>query len=365
MAMAGIAEASPVWVDFDQSVYFSVGRDAEGLPAPLPNDVFARSAPQAVPPTSHGEVFVSPTGPSIAPDGTNQLVFSLAILGLVPSDNLDALSGGADGTWISGRHLPGVLLFSVDPNAVGMVGSDVREEAVDEPPPDGDPGNEAAGDVFKSRPTAPFGSWEGTLIDPAKKSNDLIVDENALGLQAPANAGLVPPEDDLDALETEGGPGIFFSLDSASPSIGGAVTPDDILLSPFGPFGIYADGVTIGLVPGDDLDALVLSDAGTSLYLDPGVDEALFSLAPGSPSLYGPDGIPGTADDWSPGDVFYTNFTGGFGLYASHDYLGLEFGDNLNALDIKATPEPASMLLLGFGLVGLAGYALRRRRNKK
>jgi hypothetical protein len=40
--------------------------------------------------------------------------------------------------------------------------------------------------------------------------------------------------------------------------------------------------------------------------------------------------------------------------------------ENVNALEAVSTvPEPTSILLLGFGLAGLAGYVLHRRRNKK
>ena len=39
--------------------------------------------------------------------------------------------------------------------------------------------------------------------------------------------------------------------------------------------------------------------------------------------------------------------------------------ENINALEAASTPEPSSILLLGFGLAGLAGLALRRRKNKK
>ena len=112
--------------------------------------------------------------------------------------------------------------------------------------------------------------------------NDLYRDERELGLQAPAGEGSTPPEDDLDAF-------------------GGPVSSNDILVSTapdpnFG-FDIYADGILdIGLMPGDILDALALSDIGTVApgrpsgnapngILDTGSDEALFSLQAGSPTL--------------------------------------------------------------------------------
>jgi hypothetical protein len=299
--------------------------------------------------------------------------------GLVPNDNVDALSFGRD----SGN----VLFFSVDPATMGVPGTAVGVHAVTSPftfpaapplptnPGGGDPGDEAAGDVFKSLPFAPFGSYiplhfaTGRFATPATAApNDLATDEFLLGLQAPAMNGsaIAPPEDDLDGLElsdaadlvfgvdlidnaTGIGPPdgipdryVFFSIDTASPSsalvLPPPVDPDDILVTPPGgfSFGVFADGtVDIGLLPGDDIDALALSDVAILGSLDPGLDEALFSLHPGSPSvLVGPDGIAASGDEVSAADVFYTSFTGVFTLYASAGALGLLFGDNVDALDI-------------------------------
>ena len=64
---------------------------------------------------------------------------------------------------------------------------------------------------------------------------------------------------------------------------------------------------------------------------------------------------------FEPGDLFYTDFTGGFSLWLSHAQLGLLRGDELNALDVKppcVIPEPA-----GLGLIGLVALGLRRRRR--
>jgi hypothetical protein len=355
---------------------FQSAGDPLGAP-PNGSNVDRMSSALGIGPAPGGPPFLGPFAPNPgAPFPAPPPPGGLGTFGLKSGDNVDGLSFGRD----SGD----VLLFSVDPATMGVPGTHVRIQAVTSPfggaaaapfptnPGGGDPGNEAAGDVFKSLPLAPFGSYiplhlaTGMYLTPATlAANELAIDEFLLGLQAAALNGsaLGPPEDDLDGLElsdagdaifgvdlVDNGTGIgppdgvpdrfvFFSLDTASVSVApGVFDTDDVLVVPppgFA-FGLYADGtIDIGLLPGDDVDALALSDVATPGGLDPGLDEALFSLHPGSPSvLVGPDGFPASGDEVSAADVFYTSFTGTYALYASAAALGLLAGDNVNAIDI-------------------------------
>jgi len=365
-------------------VSFSVDRKAEGLnPAQSsPNDVFSLGTAGGHGKATQGEIFQSSGAFGASPDVTNALrisgVLGLAVgpiapppaplppaslpaaLGLADGDNVDALSYGKDGGY--------VLHFSVDAKSPGKPGTDVNYQAVISPPgaaafpaptntDGGDPGHEAAGDIFKSKAFAKFGSYTTPGPAPSASAHELELDEKALGLQAAAidGAKLGPPEDNLDALEiadagdpewgvdldTDGLPDpercVFFSIDKTSPTASGG-TPVPLsacILVTKGPvrsFSVYASPDTMGLDPGDDLDALALSDVETLGVLDPGFDEALFSLAPGSPTL--------SASGRSPADVFYTKFDGTHSLYASADELGLLACCNIDALDISAScPE--------------------------
>lgn len=243
-------------------------------------------------------------------------------------DNLNALSYGQD-------PIENPLYFSVDEVAVGQLGTDVNIEA--------SPGiEEAAGDVYKSLP--PF------------FDNELFIDEQALGL-APGFFG-----DDLDALDLDSRPAPFtyFSIDflSVTNGFGGADLQNDILVSDGnGGFDIYAFHQQIGLQVGDDIDALILIDildGDLDPIADPGIDIALFSLDQFSPSTFtftGLDYAPCISGQLSPSDVCITDFTGGFGLWASALDLGLRPDDNLDALD--TIPEPGTVFLLGVGLLGL------------
>jgi subtilisin-like proprotein convertase family protein len=230
-------------------------------------------------------------------------------------------------------------------------------------------GAEVGGDLFSSTVFAPFGGVGGPPFPAVAPfgGNFLWIPEVDLGLQAPANrcSGLGAKEDDLDAVELSdaavvdvNGDGIpdygdklvFFSLGPASPSLGAAgVSVNDILVSIpgfTGSFATYANGVgNIGLLAGDDINALVLSDTGGPGGVPNGVievpgDEALFTLAPGSPSLVAGANPNMPAGPHSAGDVFHTGFVpapGGITLYAGSAALGLDGDDVIDALDIGST----------------------------
>ena len=344
--------------------------------------------------------------------------------GLNPGDNINALSYGKDSGNVLyfsvDPRATGVLGTGVNNEAVQSTSQMGPWPAVNPIPMNpgggdwvlGSPvgGNEAAGDVFKAGAFRMFGAYVGQHLEdgavdlcwvcdhPNRPANVCFVDEAQLGLQAPANNGSFlndQVEDDLDALEyadthdgtwgvdmdgdgqVDNGKFAFFSLNAPS-GPAGADSPEDILVSAGATpnsFSVYADGInTIGLQAGDDLDALILSDLALKQMpegqiiawmpdgvLNPGLDEALFSLAAGSPSL-------GAA--FSPGDVFYTDFQGSFSLWVSAAQLGLLATDELNALDTMPhplddgppIPEPGTLVLVLLSGVGLLRRRAVRRR---
>jgi hypothetical protein len=146
---------------------------------------------------------------------------------------------------------------------------------------------------------------------------------------------------------------IFFSLDGASPSWFGS--PADILVSQAGVagFGLFATASSLGLNNADDVDALAVWSLDP-WQMVPGLDYALFSLAPSSPTLWGADGAPGQAgidddgrngvddlgevgfgDDQSPADIFVTAFVGTYKLYLAANTIGMRNTDNVDALDVE------------------------------
>ena len=96
-------------------------------------------------------------------------------------------------------------------------------------------------------------------------------------------------------------------------------------------------------------------------------DLAVFTMAPGSPSLTAYEASLATAgfgrfgDMLSPSDVFITDFDGTFSLYATAESLGLLPSDVIEGLDV--VPEPSSLVLLSLGAASLA-YGWRKRRRK-
>ncbi|HYU31219.1 MAG TPA: hypothetical protein VEW48_03585, partial [Thermoanaerobaculia bacterium] len=258
--------------------------------------------------------------------------------GLVAGDNADALSANTP----TPPTLNYIFVFSGDRNTLAQMGTPYRAEAMN---------NQAASDLWR---TQVFSSQSPAAVVAA-----------ACG--APALFGAPPPvqhrlqtdyrlipflpsgmffggvEDDIDDFDLDDfdpsgdhvqDVGIYFSLDPASPSLGGG-SGADLFFAPAGggwvPFSTAADA---GLVAADDIDALVIWDGGAPGQMDPNMDVAVFSLAPGSPALAGADGVVGTADDFSPATLFVTDFAGYFCLYTRPPQLFLRGVDNIDGLDV-------------------------------
>jgi len=378
-------------------VFFSTDRATVGLQRSGVSQE-SRFGSNGVPPEQGSDVFR--TGMT----GSNALFVAETALGLVPGgaagvDNVNALSYGLDGlAGLSFQHLS----FSVEANAAGQDFTDLASQ-------NGALKDQDASDIFDS-------DTGSNAPGRAAGGNVLMYNQELLGLGVAGGAngrGNVGPDfnidgdqDELDGLELHRPRVIdvlddpisdygqlmaeeyfvYFSLDLASPSLGGPNSADDIFINGHGGPALFADGIAdIGLLADDDLDALTLDDISVGLPglgilntgrdkivddifslegIDPlgSCDIALFSLAPDSPSLEGPDGILGTADDFSPGDVFITDFDGTYHMFATAESLGLLFADNLDALDTDYAlfiPEPAALSLLILG----AAAAFRRRRR--
>ena len=246
-------------------------------------------------------------------------------------DDLNALSLS------TGSPAAAQPLFSVDRVSWGAAGTAVREQAA--------PG-EAAADVFR-----PDG----------RGGNAVHLDEEALSLKP----GFF--RDDLNAYSAaveSGEQKVYFSIDALSASATSAFpTPASVILVSDGSWtsSVFADAAAIGLLPGDDIDALIVLDAGGDGIANAGTDRAVFSLSPFSTSTYLASGAvyaAGLPGSLSPADVLVTNFDGSYELLAAAADLGLLPEDNVDALEV---PEPATMLWIALGWAGLSARGRRAR----
>lgn len=265
----------------------------------------------------------------------------LVVPGGVPGVNVDALSYNALGPSPSGFGFTPLIDFSVDGLASGLAGSAVATESVS---------FQAETDVFRS--TA-FGT------------NVLLHDGDGTGPGIAASLGLLEMASlspgGVDAFESQptgapppvGAGGIYWSVDIASLSTApySGASAADIFVGGFagGPI-VYASESSLGLLPGDELDALQVYDLGIPGVFD-APDIVLFSLDPTSTSL--------ATLGVSPGDILMSGAGGFLGTLIPDVALGLSPGDNLNALSVSHIPEPGTLGLLS-ALV-LAVLARRRR----
>jgi hypothetical protein len=251
-----------------------------------------------------------------------------------------------------------VIYFSVDDASIGRPGTPVRNQALR---------LQQAGDryVLNGRTSvAPaIGPFPAVRVGGLPGPRHLLSANQTAYNEIPSipppafNAWPPPagatPMDDMDALELNpldlNGDGIhdtilYFTLAAGSPTLLGlGASGADILVAPPGlpVAGIYAPSFSMGLTPADDIDGLAVWNVATNpMVANPGLDYAIFSLTRGSPYLNGPDGIAGTADDYSAADIFVTNFTGTNVLFMSATQIGLLTTDNIDGLDVEPFSGP-------------------------
>jgi len=353
-----------------------------------------------------------------------------AALPLAPSPSLGALGSGSDGALVSPaigglEQVPnGMFIDAFSTNHFRRAFTDVPiiqiEFSVDRITP-GLPGSASAaefavgqqpGDIYTSTATFPnpavfvgalgAGPFAGPLPSAGVGgSNTLAIDESAFGLLTAAGivgpgtpAGPITPgsHDNVDAFDhlaqIPGSPaaplGVYpvHSYFAVAPdeAVAVGVSAADIFDTAAFSLGTasipFAPAASMGLDTGgtntDSIDALVVFDGGrlggpvnNGPGAEPGIDYALFSLAPGSASLAPGALVP---PGLSASDVFFTDFSGAFGVYAFPGDLGLLPGapgfpfqnqSNIDALEIRV-PEPTA---LGLMFVACIGILVRRGRS--
>ena len=266
--------------------------------------------------------------------------------------------------------------FSVSPQSTGMVGSAVNNEGFDD----------RGSDIFASELTGSnrqVYDGNGLAMQPGAKKIGLMeagsAHIDALDMRAEGSQflGLEPLPDAAFYWSIAGKNGWTGADPQAEYSVPGYTGSDIFYGLPVNgyannPAGVdrYAEGIDLGLITGDDVDALVVVDLdGNREDFDPLVDAILYSLSNESTSLT-LAGFAGGAVGKTGGDVFQV----GMGALAPSRFAkALDFGlnpanDDLVALDfavasmvngsISTVPEPSALLL---ALVGIALLPRRRR----
>jgi len=269
-----------------------------------------------------------------------------------PGDDLDALSGSRSDV---ATTQPFAILFSVDRATVGAVGPDPAIVAM------GYPYNvqqqaalgQAAGDLFMS--TGLFNRAGPILPLRALGNNTKVINQGDAGgvdFQldpdiSPDDPG-VPPIDRLDGVayfppfSLRGAPAfLYFSVSNSSPSLG-FLPP-----APGGPSGasiffdsnplvgggevLYAFGNVMGLLPGDDIDAMIVFDQNNDGVFVPESDQIIFSLSRNSPTVVNLG--------FSAADLFTWNGTGPRTVFAHAADIGLLASDDVDALELLVTDD--------------------------
>lgn len=239
----------------------------------------------------------------IVAQGGGSILIPASWLVLLPTDNIDAFSYNMNFLRPVTAGNPLAIRFSVSRTTAGAPASIVNAQATS---------SGAAGDIFWSFATAgagtTLGQWQWQ-------------DASVIGLTP-----LPAFQSDVDGMEGLNGgvfsPAVYFSVDPTTAARMG-VNPADVLYN--GTVGsglpsmVFANQTVLGLLPGDDIDALAVYDVimpGTY-----GMGDFIFvSLTPGSPTLAALGASPASIIEISVFAPPYVtlNFAQ-FGLLASDD----------------------------------------------
>ncbi len=278
-----------------------------------------------------------------------------SVLGLgLPGDDLDAL-GGNDATLPPGQSVS--LLFSVDRQTIGTADPDPGLLAAGIPFNAKDQAwrEQAAGDRYMSLEV--FAAPSFARAAGYRVANNTLVRNNydeggeSFSAEPPTSAqdaGGGAPQDNTDATGGAAAPAadggtvfrnIYFSLTRQSPSL--QVLPGHQFPSGANLFfnandgarsttQLYAAFFDLGLVQGDDIDALIALDVGLPGVFDAG-DRVVFSLDRTSPSR---NTIDGHSTTGAAADVFMVEFGSAPTTLAQAALLGLGAApDSIDALD--------------------------------
>lgn len=330
----------------------------------------------------------------VAGKGDGTVFLPGLLVNAAPANYVDAMSvNKAWGNAGTSQPTPINLQFSVDRLAVGLPGTGVADQAGK---------HQQSGDIFTTTNyfvapgliagtlgagpagfIGPVGGSVGPMFGNPANSNFLSINQDALGLTVPVGGAQIltgpatiadPPimgsTDNVDAFSYgtfvnprtgTAGQDFYFAVTPNEAAAMGPFSAADLFHVPVGGLvpSVWATSASIGLdlgVAGGgqlnsySIDGLVVFDNDIlGSAAQPGIDYALFSLAPGSAAL--------AANGLSAAAIFFTDFTGHYGLYATAGELGLQGSDNVDALEI---PAPGS-LGAGLALLGLVGFAGKRR----
>jgi hypothetical protein len=248
---------------------------------------------------------------------------------------IDSIS--VDHSSIPTSHGPIGISFSIDRRTGGLPGTFSGSEASF---------NQQPADIYDTNQLFIHPGQFAGLANPAilptaggGGSNSLRLDDSQFGLSAPSSShGTITPRgimcnqiwqgthDNIASYNHQVGvtfqTNTFFTVAPAETALTGLNSSDIGAIFPGGAPALYALASTLGLMAQrDSIDALIVWDNGTPLLLEPGVDYALFSLAPCSQTLFNWVGPGGQTID--AGAILFTDFTGTFSVYLFSPDLGL------------------------------------------